>query len=61
TNFATGETSTLLNLAVGKLLAKVEPLTGNSSFSVRTPSAISGVRGTSFEVEIEEPSRKFPF
>ncbi len=61
TNFATGETNTLLNLAVGKLLAKVEPLTGNSSFSVRTPSAISGVRGTNFEVEIEEPSRKFPF
>jgi hypothetical protein len=50
---ATGDKKTLLNLAVGKMMVKAETLTGNSSFEVQTPSAITGVRGTLFEVEVE--------
>ncbi len=52
-NPATGDKKTLLDLAVGKILVKAEALTGASQFEVRTPSAIAGVRGTMFEVEVK--------
>ncbi|OQA42337.1 MAG: FecR protein [Candidatus Omnitrophica bacterium ADurb.Bin314] len=45
--------TTLLDLAIGKLIAKVEPLRGVSKFEVRTPTALTGVRGTVFEVEVK--------
>ncbi len=54
TNPATGEKTTLLELAVGKLIAHVEKLQGNSKFEVRTPTALTGVRGTVFEVVVKE-------
>lgn len=53
TNLVTGDKKTLLDLAVGKILIKAEALTGSSKFEVRTPSAIAGVRGTLFEVEVK--------
>lgn len=49
---ATGDKSTLLNLAIGKVLVHAEKLHGNSTFEVRTPTATTGVRGTSFEVAV---------
>jgi len=46
--------STLLDLAIGKLLIKVEKLlTEESKFEVKTPTSIVGVRGTIFSVEVE--------
>ena len=45
--------TTLLDLALGKVLIKVEKLKGNSSFQVKTPTSICGVRGTLFEVAVE--------
>ncbi len=53
TNPATGDKTTLLELAVGKLIAHVEKLQGNSKFEVRTPTALTGVRGTVFEVTVK--------
>ncbi len=50
---ATGEKSTFLNLAVGKVLVQTGKLQGNSKFEVRTPTATTGVRGTLFEVTVE--------
>jgi len=52
----TGDKTTLLDLAVGKLLAQVEKLQGDSRFEVRTPQALTGVRGTTFEVEVKPKS-----
>ena len=50
---ATEDKTTLLDLAVGKVMIKAEKLKGNSSFQVKTPTSICGVRGTLFEVTVE--------
>ena len=52
-NAATGEKTTLLKLAVGKVLVHAEKLKGNSKFEVATPTATTGVRGTLFEVSVD--------
>lgn len=49
-----GDKTTLLDLALGKILVRAEKLQGNSKFEVRTPTSTTGVRGTVFEVQIEE-------
>ncbi len=54
TDSVTGDKRTLLDLAMGKILVKVEALKGNSRFEVRTPTALTGVRGTVFEVTVKE-------
>jgi ferric-dicitrate binding protein FerR (iron transport regulator) len=51
---ATGDKTTLLELAVGKLIAHVEKLKGHSRFEVKSPTALTGVRGTVFEVTVCE-------
>lgn len=50
----TEDKTTLLDLALGKVLVKAGKLKGNSSFQVKTPTSICGVRGTIFEVSVEE-------
>ena len=50
----TGDKATLLDLAIGKVLVHAEKLTGDSNFKVRTPTSTTGVRGTVFEVAVEE-------
>jgi len=54
TDPVTGDKTTLLDLALGKIVVNVEKLKGNSKFEVRTPTALSGVRGTTFEVTVTE-------
>jgi len=54
TDPATGDMNTLLDLAIGKILVKVESLKGNSRFEVKSPTALTGVRGTVFEVTVKE-------
>jgi len=49
-----GDKTTLLDLAVGKVMVHVEKLKGNSRFEVKTPTALTGVRGTTFEVTVKE-------
>jgi hypothetical protein len=53
-NLVTGDKTTLLELAIGKLIAHVEKLQGKSRFEVKTPTALTGVRGTVFEVVVKE-------
>ena len=50
----TGDKVTLLDLAIGKVLIRAQKLKGNSKFEVKTPTSTSGVRGTVFEVNVEE-------
>jgi hypothetical protein len=51
---ATGDKATLLDLAIGKVLVHAEKLKSDSKFEVRTPTSTTGVRGTVFEVQVEE-------
>jgi len=46
----TEKSSTLLDIAVGNVLLYIQTLDKDSSFEVRTPVSISGVRGTSFSI-----------
>jgi hypothetical protein len=54
TNSADNSQSTLLDLAMGKLLIKADKLhSEKSKFEVKTPTSVVGVRGTTFEVQVE--------
>lgn len=55
-NSETGLEENTLDLAVGTLLAKPKKLAKGDSFSVKTPTAVAGVRGTMFVVEAD-PAR----
>ena len=49
-----GLQSTVLDLAIGKVLIKAEKVHNeNSKFEVKTPTSVVGVRGTTFQVEVE--------
>ncbi len=50
----TGDKTTLLDLAIGKVMVHAEKLKADSKFEVRTPTSTTGVRGTVFEVNVEE-------
>ena len=52
-NPTTGEKTTYLNLALGRILIHAQKLQGDSKFEVRTPTSTTGVRGTVFEVSVE--------
>lgn len=45
---------TMLDLALGQVLVQAEKLKGESSFQVRTPTSTTSVRGTVFDVKVEE-------
>jgi hypothetical protein len=51
---ATGKRTTLIDLAEGKLRVHAQKLKEGSKFEVRTPTAIAGVRGTVFDVGVDE-------
>ncbi len=42
----TGKFESLLDVSLGKVRARIENIQGGSSFEIKTPQAISGVRGT---------------
>lgn len=48
---------TLLSLKRGIILAKVPKATQSESFEIKTPTAVAGVRGTTFSVAIDENAR----
>lgn len=47
---------TSLDVETGKTWSRVRKLSGESDFSVSTPTAIAGVRGTYFSAEVEQTS-----
>lgn len=53
-----GSTDTQISLASGKVFANVNKAKKDDSFSVVTPTAIAGVRGTSFIVENDIKTNK---
>ncbi|MFT5207295.1 MAG: hypothetical protein ACI9CF_001045 [Candidatus Omnitrophota bacterium] len=44
---------TEVSIMIGSVLLKAQKLKKRSSFNVRTPSSIVGIRGTEFEVSVE--------
>jgi hypothetical protein len=53
-NEAENSQTTLLDLAMGKVLIKADKLhSEKSKFEVKTPTSVVGVRGTTFEVQVE--------
>lgn len=48
----TGDSEILLDLAIGHIIIKTDPLKGKSRFEVLTPTSMTAVRGTGFEVEV---------
>ncbi len=44
--------TTMLDVEIGSVLVKAEKLVGDSSFEVKTPTSIVGIRGTTFEVSV---------
>jgi len=50
----TGDRTTLLDLAIWKVVVHAGKLQGRSQFEVRTLTALTGVRGTVFEVSVKE-------
>jgi hypothetical protein len=55
----TGDSEILLDLAIGHIIIKTDPLKGKSRFEVLTPTSMTAVRGTVFEVNVtreESPS-----
>ncbi len=46
--------NTLLSIQAGSVLVKAQKLVGGSSFQVKTPTSIVGIRGTTFEVQVEK-------
>ena len=45
---------TLLGVTKGSILIKAEKLRGDSTFEVKTPTTIAGIRGTIFEVNVDK-------
>lgn len=45
---------TLLSIQAGSVLVKAQKLIGDSKFEVKTPTYIVGIRGTTFEVQVEK-------
>lgn len=48
----TGDSEILLDLAIGHIIIKTDPLKGKSRFEVLTPTSMTAVRGTVFEVNV---------
>lgn len=46
--------ATSLNVSVGKSWNRVNKLTKDTAFNVKTPTAVAGVRGTFFSAEVEK-------
>ncbi|MFH1753853.1 MAG: FecR domain-containing protein [Candidatus Omnitrophota bacterium] len=48
----TGDSEILLDLAIGHIIIKTDPLKGKSRFEVLTPTSMTAVRGTGFEIKV---------
>ena len=48
----TGDSAILLDLAIGHIIIKTDPLKGKSRFEVLTPTSMTAVRGTGFEIKV---------
>lgn len=55
-----GDFENTFDMAVGEVLGVVEKINKKSTFQLRTPTAVSGVRGTFIKVLVDPPSVSIP-
>jgi hypothetical protein len=53
----TGDSAILLDLAIGHIIIKTDPLRGKSRFEVLTPTSMTAVRGTGFEIKVSRKQK----
>jgi len=51
---STQDKTTLVDVAMGSVMVYAKKLKGKSKFEVNTPTATIGIRGTQFEVKVQE-------
>ena len=54
---ASKDKTTLIDVAMGKVKVHAEKLRGKSKFEINTPTAVLGIRGTTFEVNVWESAK----
>jgi FecR protein len=55
-----GDTETTLDLKIGSILGQVKKVSGNSTYEIKTPHGVAGIRGTDFGVVvIQLPDGKY--
>jgi hypothetical protein len=55
-----GDTETTLDLKIGSILGQVKKVSGNSTYEIKTPHGVAGIRGTDFEVLVVQlPDGKY--
>jgi hypothetical protein len=47
-----GDTETMLDLKAGTILGKVKKVAGNSTYEIKTPHGVAGIRGTDYQVTV---------
>jgi hypothetical protein len=55
-----GDTETTLDLKIGSILGQVKKVSGNSTYEIKTPHGVAGIRGTDFGVVVVQlPDGKY--
>jgi hypothetical protein len=55
-----GDTETTLDIKLGSILGQVKKVSGNSTYEIKTPHGVAGIRGTDFEVQVQQlPDGKY--
>ncbi len=49
---STAESETMLDLRSGTILGQVKKVTGNSTYEIKTPRGVAGIRGTDFKISV---------
>jgi hypothetical protein len=49
-----GDTETQLDLRIGSILGQVKKVSANSTYEIKTPHGVAGIRGTDFEVTVSQ-------
>jgi hypothetical protein len=55
-----GDTETMLDVKAGSILGNVQKVSANSTYEIKTPHGVAGIRGTDFEITVtQEPDGKY--
>jgi hypothetical protein len=55
-----GDTKTMLNLKTGSILGQVKKVSGASTYEIKTPHGVAGIRGTDFGIVVYEDANGNP-
>jgi hypothetical protein len=55
-----GDTTTLLSIKTGSILGQVKKVSANSTYEIKTPHGVAGIRGTDFGIVVYEDANGNP-